>query len=64
MKSMKIGTEESQGRSQKNPKTTTTKAQTHTKTCISLLGLPNRVPQTVWLYTTESYVSLFWKIEI
>lgn len=48
----------------KKPKTTTTTAQTHKKTCISLLGLPNRVPQTVWLYTTESYVSPFWKIEI
>lgn len=41
-----------------------TKPNPQKKPCISLLGLPNRVPQTGWLYTTEIYVSPFWKIEI
>ena len=38
--------------------------QNHQKTCINLLGLPNRVSQIRWLYTTEIYVSQFWKIAI
>lgn len=58
---MKVGTEESQGQIQKEKKK---KSQTHQKTCIGLPGLSNRELQTGWLYTTEIYVSPFWKIEI